>query len=63
METPIKEYKSIRTQTPELPIVANVQAQDDWRVLTVLPIKFSSVTAPSGLELTEIVILFERGNS
>jgi len=63
MGTAMKEYKSIRTQTAELPIIANGQAPDDWRVPTVLPVRFSSVTAPSGLEVTEIVILFERGNS
>jgi hypothetical protein len=42
--------------------VANDEAKNDWRVIEVLPAQNLPVTGTSGLELTEIVIIFERGN-
>jgi hypothetical protein len=59
-ESKMREYKSVRTKAPLLSEVANEQAKDDWHVLTVLPAQYLSVTGTSGLEIIEIVILFQR---
>ena len=59
----MKEYKSIRTEAGQFPKVATDEAiTGDWRVLTVLPAKYVPFIGTSGLDLTEIVVIFERGN-
>ena len=56
----MKEYQSIRTRVIEFPERANDEAKNDWKVLSVLPAQYVPVNGTTGLELTEIVILFER---
>ena len=57
----MKEYKSIKVEVSELSGVANHEAQDDWRVLTILPLRYLPALGTSGLELTEVTVVFERG--
>lgn len=57
----MKEYESVRTQAAQLQTVANGHAMNDWRVLAVLPAQYMPAVGASGLELTEVVIIFERG--
>ena len=59
----MKEYKSVRTQAVQLQVVANGHAQEDWRVLAVLPAQYMPAVGTSGLELAEVVIIFERGST
>ena len=55
------EYKSVRTQPDKIETVANAEAQQDWRVCAVLPFRYLPASGGAGSELTELVLIFERG--
>jgi len=59
----MREYKSVKTQPDNIETVANVQAQEDWRICAAMPFKYLPAVGTSGLELTELVVIFERGTS
>jgi hypothetical protein len=59
----MREYKSVKTQLDNLETVANVQAQEDWRICAVMLFRYLLAVGTSGLELTELVVIFECGTS
>ena len=59
----MREYKSVKTQPDNIETIANAQAQEDWRICAVMPFRYLSVVGTSGLELAELVVIFERGTS
>ena len=59
----MREYKSVKTQPDNIETVANAQAQEDWRICAVMPFRYLPAVGTSGLELTELVVIFERGTS
>jgi hypothetical protein len=58
----MREYKSVRTQPDKIDTVANLEAQQDWRLCAVLPFRYlpTPVIGTPGLELSELVVIFER---
>jgi hypothetical protein len=48
--------------TADVAATATQEAQGDWQVLSVVPHRMLPAFGNSGLELTEVLIVFERGN-
>jgi hypothetical protein len=60
--TSMKEYKIENAAFKDIATVANQEAKDNWRVSAVLPHRLLPAMGALGLELAEVVILFERGS-
>ena len=57
----MREYKSVNIKPDNIETVANTQAQEDWRICAVIPFRYLPAVGTSGLEVTELMVIFERG--
>jgi hypothetical protein len=57
----MKEYKSAKIAVDEFDQSVNAEAAQDWRVLSVVPSRYLPAMSASGLQLTEVTVIFERG--
>jgi hypothetical protein len=55
----MKEYQSIATPALQFREIANDKAQEDWRVISVIPNKDLPIQ-DQGLKLADIIIIMER---
>jgi hypothetical protein len=58
----VKEYQTKHVPIADVAATATQEAQGDWQVLSVVPHRMLPALGNSGLELTEVLIVFERGN-
>ena len=57
----MKEYQSVATKAENVPRLANIEAQEGWHLVSVIPLRY--VSQRQRLELEFVTIIMERNKT